>query len=109
MVCGTDHTLMLTESGHVYSMGNNNKGQLGLDVTLTQSKSSPTLVESLSNFFITSISAGGDCSFAVTSSGSVFAWGDGNLGQLGLGNFMRIDTPQKVVFGTGRYVADAKI
>jgi alpha-tubulin suppressor-like RCC1 family protein len=74
-------------------MGNNNKGQLGIETIKFRTRPSPTLVESLSSFQITSIAAGGDCSFAVTSSGSVFAWGDGHLGQLGLGNFMRTDVP----------------
>lgn len=101
--------ILFLESGHVYSMGDNSKGQLGLELTQHPSKPSPTLVEGLSNFEILSITSGGDCSFGITSKGSVFAWGDGNLGQLGLGNFMRTDVPSKVAFGAGRYLADAKI
>lgn len=61
-------------------MGSNNKGQLGLDTMEHRLRPSPTLIESLGNFELSSISAGGDCSFGVTSGGSVFAWGEGNLG-----------------------------
>lgn len=45
--CGLNHTAFISDSGHLYSMGANNFGQLGLGEKGTVSKNTPTLVEKL--------------------------------------------------------------
>ena len=36
--CGMSHTLLLSSSGHVYAMGSNQYGQLGLDAPYEEDK-----------------------------------------------------------------------
>ena len=45
--CGLNHTAFVSESGHVYSMGNNVFGQLGQGDKQIKNKNLPCLVESL--------------------------------------------------------------
>ncbi len=44
IACGYKHTVFVSESGHVYSMGSNSHGQLGIGGGI-QEKNTPTLVE----------------------------------------------------------------
>jgi alpha-tubulin suppressor-like RCC1 family protein len=46
IACGFKHTLFVSESGHVYSMGSNSHGQLGIGDNMVKTKNTPTLVES---------------------------------------------------------------
>ena len=45
IACGFKHSLFVSESGHVYSMGSNSHGQLGISDTQVKYKNTPTLVE----------------------------------------------------------------
>lgn len=47
IACGVFYTLILTEAGDVYGMGNNKYAQLGLGHKINESK--PTLIQELSN------------------------------------------------------------
>ena len=70
-------------SGAVYAWGNNDYGELGNgsnDSTNT-GVFTPTQVAGLSG--VTAIAAGASHSVALTQSGSVYAWGHNNSGQLG--------------------------
>ena len=81
MAFGQNHALVLTESGDVFTAGNNKFGQAGLGHTR------PVLcfqkLRTLSN--VRTIAAGQYHSIAITVDGDVYTWGLGQDGQLGLG------------------------
>lgn len=84
--------MALTASGHVYIVGRNNKGQLGLGDN--NRRSVPILNPHLSD--IIAIGAGGDYSMALTSFGKIYVFGDNSYGQLGLGDNIDKLTPTLV-------------
>lgn len=96
IAAGGWHSLLLTDQGQVYSLGDNNSGQLGLDDR--QARGHPTLIPKiprptrsegettvLSPFKITTVSAGGWHSLILDQKGQVFSFGSNRRGQLGLG------------------------
>ena len=86
---GTDHILMLGESGRVYSYGTNTYGQLG-DGTLTprQGGISTAVKIGQGNVLenVKEISAGDKYSIAVTTDGKVYVFGINGTQQLGFNN-----------------------
>ena len=68
VACGLTHTLVLTQNGHVYAMGDNRKGQLGTDSTSERGSSLPTNIEVLSYLKMIKIRAG-NFSAAMSSDG----------------------------------------
>ena len=76
---GASHTVILKPDGTVWTVGNNNNGQLG-DNTLTPRKT-PAQVAGLTD--IVAVAAGAYHSLALTSTGALYAWGDNLYGQLG--------------------------
>jgi alpha-tubulin suppressor-like RCC1 family protein len=98
------HCMALDENGTLWTWGNNSRGQLGwgaINSGLNQSTNSIYLPQPIPRtaFNIGSITTGqsvvaiwacgnGDnsWSFAVTQDGNLWAWGDNQSGQLGLGN-----------------------
>lgn len=84
---GTSHTLALTADGQVYAFGSNTDGQLGSPAALEQDGSparrslEPVLVEGLPDNIV-SVTADTKTSYAVTSDGRVFGWGESKHGQL---------------------------
>ncbi|KAG7461748.1 hypothetical protein MATL_G00194390 [Megalops atlanticus] len=85
VACGDHHTIALSKEGEVFTWGSNSNGQLGLE-HVEPSPLTPQPVTLLSGMPLSQISAGGDHSFALSSSGAVFGWGKNNTGQLGLGD-----------------------
>jgi|GEM_PF-959907 len=84
---GANHSVALTTSGNVYAWGANDKGQVGASNSTCNSlpcQTTPAQVTGLSG--ITVIAAGDNFSLALKSDGTVWAWGDNSLGQLGIGN-----------------------
>ena len=80
---GVDHSLALTADGQVYAWGTGFDGQLG-NGSESVNSSVPLLVAGLPP--VSFISAGDDTSFAVTTSGELYAWGQNDWGQLGDGS-----------------------
>ncbi|MDP5215962.1 Ig-like domain-containing protein [Ruegeria sp. 2205SS24-7] len=84
---GTAHTLALTADGQVWAFGSNTDGQLGSPDALDEDgaparrSAEPVLVEGLPEN-ITSVTADTKTSYAVTSDGRVFGWGESRNGQL---------------------------
>jgi alpha-tubulin suppressor-like RCC1 family protein len=82
--CGSNHTAVCTEDGHMYTFGNGVYGQLGHGGD-NEEKTSPALVQALEGKHITQVQCGSFHSMALTSSGYVFTWGNAEDGQLGHG------------------------
>ncbi|WP_018215601.1 RCC1 domain-containing protein [Salinispora vitiensis] len=80
---GDNHSLALTSTGTVLGWGRNRFGQLG-DETKT-SRTAPVAVNLPPSTTVTAIAAGRSHSLAITSAGTVLAWGDNFRGQLGDG------------------------
>ncbi|WP_050564792.1 RCC1 domain-containing protein [Salinispora arenicola] len=94
-----DHSLAVTSAGTVLAWGNNSSGQLG-DGTTT-SNSTPVDVDLPTGTEVTAIAGGDSHSLAVTSAGTVLAWGNNSSGQLGDGTTTDRDTPADVNLPTG--------
>jgi alpha-tubulin suppressor-like RCC1 family protein len=93
-----EHSLALKSDGTVWAWGYNKDGQLG-DGSNTD-RSSPVQVKGPGGTgFLTevvSISAGHRHSLAIKSDGTVWAWGDNDIYQLGNGTYMDSNTPIQV-------------
>jgi alpha-tubulin suppressor-like RCC1 family protein len=99
---GDFHTLALKADGTLWSWGDNSSGQLGDNTTNTPSRTKPNqVVTGNPNNFDSSwvaIAAGGSHSLGLQSDGTIWAWGDNTLGQLGdptLG--ASINTPSQLI------------
>lgn len=79
---GSLHTLLLTDTGRVYSWGRGPDGQMGHDCKKELIK--PTLISKLEQHHVIDIAAGLDYSLALTNQNELFAWGCNTCGQLGL-------------------------
>jgi alpha-tubulin suppressor-like RCC1 family protein len=91
---GGFHTLALTGAGHVYSWGYGGTGRLGHGDRANRAL--PEWVESLRHTNVTQVAAGGAHSLALTAAGDVLCWGEGAMGQLGLGTADSVSLPQYV-------------
>jgi len=88
LAAGFAHSLALSSDGRVFAWGNNANGQLGNNNAPNDSPV-PVRVLGLGGFGflpgIKAIAAGQSHSLAVSSNGTVFAWGSNAFGQLGNG------------------------
>jgi tRNA A-37 threonylcarbamoyl transferase component Bud32 len=89
--CGYSHTLFLTSSGEVYTLGDNRYGQIGSGCNDHQN--TPIKVNGFSDERVIMISCGGWHSLALTESGCVYSWGYNECGQLGIGNTIDSNKP----------------
>ncbi|MEC0232629.1 RCC1 domain-containing protein [Paenibacillus alba] len=91
---GTNHSIAIKQDGTIWSWGNNANGQLG-NGTTTNSLI-PVQISGLSN--VVSISAGSyhNYTLIVKQDGTVWAWGDNQSGQLGIGTFTKSLVPVQV-------------
>lgn len=94
VVCGHDHSFLLTPDGEVYSCGLGCDGQTGLGHYQTQS--TPTKINgAIKGVNIVQIASTGDCVLAVSQEGDVFAWGNSEYNQLSLiTDETQINTPR---------------
>ncbi|BDR52198.1 hypothetical protein KIM372_01050 [Bombiscardovia nodaiensis] len=81
---GYNHTLAVTASGNVYAWGRNDNGQLGSGNY--NNSPWPMQVASLPAGQIKQVAAGGYSSYALTTSGQLYSWGNDRWGQLGHGS-----------------------
>uniref|UniRef100_A0A672YRH4 Probable E3 ubiquitin-protein ligase HERC3 n=1 Tax=Sphaeramia orbicularis TaxID=375764 RepID=A0A672YRH4_9TELE len=95
VACGSQHSVALTKDGQVYTWGVDSRGQLGLGKK-TPVVHSPEQVRGLCSVPVVEITAGGEQSFGLSVSGSVFSWGRNHRGQLGLGDTEDRHTPTHV-------------
>jgi alpha-tubulin suppressor-like RCC1 family protein len=87
IVASGEHSLALDSSGKIWATGYNKYGELGLGDNDERDVFTPVTIANLpSGAKIVSISAGGIHSLALDSNGKIWATGENNIGQLGLGN-----------------------
>ncbi|XP_076422981.1 putative E3 ubiquitin-protein ligase HERC6 isoform X2 [Peromyscus maniculatus bairdii] len=97
---GERHSLLLFSNHRVYSCGDNSLGQLGQK--REQNTERPEPIQALDSLHTDLVSCGKEHSMAVCHKGRVFAWGAGSEGQLGIGEFKKINlTPTKIKALTG--------
>lgn len=89
---GLYHTILVNESGEVYSWGDNSNGQLGIGDLMNLE--TPMHVTGLTD--VIKVSAGDYHSLALTNSGDVYAWGRNSYGQIGNGGTSVALTPVRV-------------
>uniref|UniRef100_T1JES7 HECT-type E3 ubiquitin transferase n=1 Tax=Strigamia maritima TaxID=126957 RepID=T1JES7_STRMM len=97
VICGQNCTFVIQANGTVLACGEGSYGRLG------QGNSDDlytlTIISALQGFFVTQLvtSCGSDGhSLALTESGEVFSWGDGDYGKLGHGNSDRQRRPRQI-------------
>ncbi|MCI5605316.1 MAG: hypothetical protein MR413_06675, partial [Clostridia bacterium] len=113
---GRNHALAMTDKGDVYAWGRNDLGQLGIE-SYSNSFMTPQRVyagESSVNKLMNSmwsVGAGHETSFAIASSGAVYAWGANESGQLGIGTATGVFSPVQVKLGdkNGLTITDATV
>ena len=94
--CAHGYSLALMEDGTVWGWGGKAKGQLG-DGTFTTPRLAPQPVSlPLGPETITQITAGWGHALALSSDGTVWAWGQNDYGQLGDGTLANQFTPAQV-------------
>lgn len=99
IVAGGNHSLLLSSTGKIFSWGANGYGQLGignikdqcipleLDISCFDLKVGESIQK---------LKAGAFHSLALTSTGRIFAWGNNQAGQLGLGNANNETKPSEI-------------
>lgn len=97
VVAGGSHTLALRADGTVLAWGNDSNGQLG-DNTARVTPTAPFTIEGLSS--VVELAAGSQFSLALRADGTVLAWGDNTLGQLGIES-PREEKPREIPGLTG--------
>lgn len=100
--------LALTSAGKVLAWGGDSSGQLGDGKTSTTGSDVPVVVSLPSGTKISRVAAGGQFGLAVTTAGSVLAWGDDVWGELGDGNASTTgsDVPVAVSLPSKTMIAD---
>ncbi|MBZ5734914.1 hypothetical protein K8Z61_10440 [Nocardioides sp. TRM66260-LWL] len=85
IAAGTAHNLVLASDGTVHAWGDNGNGRLGDNTTTQRATPVPVTTDgtSLDGKAVTGIAAGATHSLALTSDGTVHAWGDNGNGRLG--------------------------
>ena len=92
---GESHVLVVTRNGELYSFGKNNKGQLGLGDTEPRIEFSIINNPPWGEIPIVSLVANDNGSFAITSNGEIYAWGDRLGMMLGID---KISCPEYILF-----------
>jgi len=91
---GDNHTLIVELGGTVWATGDDSHGELG-DGT-TNPENTPIPITALGNVIVTQVATGNDTSFALDTNGVVWAWGQNNSGQLGLGTTGDVSSPTPI-------------
>lgn len=96
VAAGIQHSLALTSGGTVLAWGDDQFGELGNGTTSNTPTTAVIQVSGIGGT-VTAIAAGGFSSLALTSDGSVWAWGQNDWGQLGNNSIIGSPTPVQVL------------
>jgi alpha-tubulin suppressor-like RCC1 family protein len=96
--CGANHMSAIKTDGTLWIWGSNADGQLGIDGSTTAHRSIPvTTILGGTNW--KSVSCGIAHVIALKTNGTLWTWGRGNLGQLGINSTTNRSTPVTVSIG----------
>jgi len=87
VAAGGAFSVALSADGEVFTWGDNNGGQLGVDSTNAFFTAPVAVAGALSGQRVIAIACGNDHAIALTANGKVFGWGDSSEGQVGAGDF----------------------
>ncbi|CCH20898.1 Ig-like domain repeat protein [Micromonospora lupini] len=99
VAASSTYSLALTATGTVLAWGNNDQGQLGNGTNTDSYLPVPLALPAATT--ITAIAAATNHGLALTSNGTVLAWGSNGSGQLGNGNTTNSNTPVTVALPAG--------
>ncbi len=94
VAAGATFDLALSSTGTIYAWGNGESGQLGDG--LTDDSSGPVQVQTPAGVTYSQIAAGGRFALALATDGSVWSWGNNDLGELGQNSIVNAYTPSQV-------------
>jgi alpha-tubulin suppressor-like RCC1 family protein len=101
LAAGFGHTCGITTSGEAYCWGRNYDGQMG-NGTTSGLAPNPVPAPVLGGILFSSVSARGDHTCGIASSGPAYCWGYNHSGQVGNGAFAdSVTVPEQVVGGLG--------
>jgi alpha-tubulin suppressor-like RCC1 family protein len=90
------NTKIIKNNGQLWTWGQNNYGVLGLgDAGGANGRSSPVQVGALTNWAKVS-GVGSFSGIAIKTDGTLWLWGQNNVGQLGLGNTTNYSSPKQI-------------
>eukprot|EP01041_Mallomonas_annulata_P007463 gene7463-15275_t len=96
LICGRNHSAMLSSEGKVYTWGAAGFGRLGLN-DARKKQTTPCEVITLSTVRVKSLAIGDFHSLALTTDNSVYSWGYNAEGQCGHGHVFHLRTPQRII------------
>ena len=91
---GTGHALAIKTDGTLWSWGSNQEGRLGQNIATTTYRSSPVQVGALTTW--SKIAASPTHSMAIKTDGTLWSWGNNDVGQLLLGDTINRSSPVQV-------------
>jgi alpha-tubulin suppressor-like RCC1 family protein len=99
VAAGSDFAVAVRSDGTLWAWGSNNYGQIGNGTTSTTPVTTITQIGNGTTW--SAVSAGSDFVVALQSNGTMWAWGDNGLGQLGTGSSAAyLTTPYQIAAGT---------
>lgn len=81
MVAGSNHSVILTMDGEIYTWGRNSEGQLGLGSRKEQKI--PSMILTLNDRHIVEVACGSDFTLVLDTSARLWGWGQNEGGQVG--------------------------